>query len=105
MIENVSIQILRTGGTVLGIGEFDIAAANHRSPPDLNNMTMAITPVANFIITVVKNGEFSTIIYYDNKRVRLCHCCIPLNFLDFKDLKKLKKANEGRQGQMKGQNI
>ena len=55
--------------------------------------------------TVVKNGKFSTIIPYDDKRVRLCHCCIPLNFLDFKDLKKLKKANEGRKGQMKGQNI
>ena len=57
------------------------------------------------ICTVVKNGKFSTIIPYDDKRVRLCHCCIPLNFLDFKDLKKLKKANEGRKGQMKGQNI
>ena len=55
--------------------------------------------------TVVKNGKFSTIIPYDDKRVRLCHCCIPFNFLDFKDLKKLKKANEGRKGQMKGQNI
>ena len=55
--------------------------------------------------TVIKNGKFSTIIPYDDKRVRLCHCCIPLNFLDFKDLKKLKKANEGRKGQMKGQNI
>ena len=55
--------------------------------------------------TVIKNGKFSTIIPYGYKRVRLCHCCIPFNFLDFKDLKKLKKANEGRKGQMKGQNI
>jgi len=56
------------------------------------------------LITVIKNGKFSTIIPYDDKRVRLCHCCIPLNFPDFKDLKKLKKVNKGRKGQMKGQN-
>ena len=55
--------------------------------------------------TVIKNGKFSTIILYDNKRVILCHCCIPLNFLDFKDLKKLKKTNEGHKGQIKGQNV
>ena len=61
--------------------------------------------LSNRQFTVIKNGKFSTIIPYDDKRVRLFHCCIPLNFLDFKDLKKLKKANEGRKGQMKGQNI
>ena len=55
--------------------------------------------------TVIKNGKFSTIILYDDKRVILCHCCIPLNFLDFKDLKKLKKTNEGHKGQIKGQNV
>ena len=57
------------------------------------------------IYTVIKNGKFSTIILYDDKRVILCHCCIPLNFLDFKDLKKLKKTNEGHKGQIKGQNV
>ena len=55
--------------------------------------------------TVIENGKFSTIILYDDKRVILCHCCIPLNFLDFKDLKKLKKTNEGHKGQIKGQNV
>ena len=64
-----------------------------------NMSTVKILP------TVIKNGKFSTIILYDDKRVILCHCCILLNFLDFKDLKKLKKTNEGHKGQIKGQNV